>query len=153
MKRTVYLSLILALMFISACTYPVKDAKPLAATYQRSAASDGHSAMLYLVLKQGTFQLTAQEGGVLWQGTYKIGADQMVFAVEDASEAGKAVCGDDDEFAYRWSYETHAGALSLEKIEDACPGREHLLSGGAWSMLKTEEPTETEHKTTPAAKE
>jgi hypothetical protein len=149
MKRLVLLGLVLLLCLTSACAYKMKDASPLAAAYQHDWAAGGKASILYLVLQKGTFQITDRANGVLWQGSYKAGSDQLVFSVAQASAAGKVICATGDEFSYRWKYDELAKQLSLEKIEDACATRVSLLAGQAWSLVKTE----INNETTPAAEE
>jgi hypothetical protein len=149
MKRIVLLFVVVLLCLTSACSYKTKTAQPLVAVYQHSVETETQSSIVYLVLKQGSYQISDSIGGVLWEGGFKMGGDQLVFTIEQSGKVAKAACPSDEGFSYRWTYDDQAKELTLTTAEDACAYRVQLMTAQAWKVLKVESQPKTETEAAP----
>ena len=144
MKQIVLLLAVVLLSLTSACNYSFKKAHSISAVYQHSVKTGKTTTITYLILKQGSFQVSDSVNGVLWDGSLTTDANQMVFTPEHAGKAAKAACPNLDAFTYNWTFDEKTQVMTLVKAEDGCAYRAELLTAHGWEQVKSEAPKSTE---------
>ncbi len=131
MKR-ISLLVVMVSLFVAACgPAPVKA--PPTGTYARDEITGSGTNKLAIVLNQGQFAMDLG-GSPLWQGTYQVVGNKLVFKSLTDSTLGSAYCGSKDDFSYMWTYDSAKKQLQFAQDNDPCAIRMSGTLGGAWTF-------------------
>jgi len=123
---------VLVTLFLAACgPAPVKA--PPDGTYARDEITSSGTNKLAIVLNKGQFAMDSQ-GSPLWQGTYQVVGNKLVFKSLTNSVLGSAYCGSKDDFSYLWTYDSSRQQLKFTQDNDSCVARMSGALGGAWTF-------------------
>ncbi len=131
MKR-ISLLVAMVVLFVAACgPAPVKA--PPEGTYTNEEVTSSGTNQLSLVLNKGQFAME-RRGTPLWEGTYQVVGNKLIFKALKDSTMGQAYCGSKDDFSYVWTYDSAKQQLKFAQDNDACDIRMSGTLGGAWTF-------------------
>ncbi len=131
MKRFALLFAMIAL-FVAACgPAPVKA--PPDGTYTKEEITSAGTNQLSIVFNKGQFTME-RRGSPLWEGTYQVVGNKLVFKALTNSTLGQAYCGSTDDFSYLWTYNSAKQQLTFGQDSDSCSLRMSGTLGGAWTF-------------------
>ncbi len=122
----------LVMLLLAACS-PAQVKAPPDGTYTRDEVNASGTSKLIFVLNKGQFVMNGPGGEPLWEGTYQVVGNKVVFKSLTDTPRGQAFCGSKDDFSYSWTYDSAKQQLKFAQDSDPCTTR---ISGtvGVWTF-------------------